>query len=218
MADPALTFEEAAARTTAALASRPPRRLAVPGFRPAAVLVPLLRARSGPALLFTERHAGLRVHAGQISFPGGGLEAGEDARAGALREAQEEVGLEPGAAEIVGDLDDRPSTSGYVVTPVVALVRSPPPEFARQRSEVWKVFEVSLERLLAPGALRTEWWDGSTLGVSPRRPLVDLGPDEVDAATGRYAVHFFDVDGRKVWGLTARVVKELLDRAFAGRG
>jgi 8-oxo-dGTP pyrophosphatase MutT (NUDIX family) len=209
-------YEEAARRIRAALAAHPPRRAAVVGFDRAAVLVPMLRRTGGPTLLFTRRTESLRKHRGEISFPGGHLEALEDARAAALREAQEEVGLDPARVEIAGDLDDRPSVTSIVVTPVVALVRDPPPAFRRDEREVGEVFEVPLARFLAPHAARIEWWDASRLPPdAPRRPLLDLRSGEVDAA-GRYSVTFFDVaPDRVIWGLTARVVRDLVELAFA---
>src|SRR5207245_6455529 len=90
-------------------------------FRPAAVLVPLLPRPEGLHVLFTERSKELRSHAGQISFPGGGIDDQDvDARAAALREAREEVGLDPRHVEIIGQLDDCPTfVTGYVILPVV---------------------------------------------------------------------------------------------------
>ncbi len=210
-----LTYDEAAARIRRALAGRAPRRLTVLGFAPAAVLVPVLRRPGGAALLFTRRTEVVRKHRGEISFPGGHLEAGEDARAAALREATEEVALGPAAVEIAGGLDDRPSPHGYVVTPVVGLVPDPPPAFVAQEREVREIFEVPLSRFLEPGVERAEWWDASRLPPGlPPRPLLDLGAGEVDGR-GRYRVYFFDVaPERLVWGLTARILRELLERAF----
>jgi 8-oxo-dGTP pyrophosphatase MutT (NUDIX family) len=212
-------FDQARRRIREALASRAPRRISLPSFQRAAVLVPVLRRDEGPTLLFTRRADGLRRHRGEISFPGGHLEAAEDACAAALREAHEEVALDPGAVEVVGDLDDRPSVTQYLVTPVVGLVADPPERFGRDEREVEEVFEVPLARLLDPRALRFEWWDGSRIPPgAPRRPLLDLDDEEVDRERGRYRVYFFEDaagPGRVIWGLTARVLKDLLDRAFA---
>ncbi len=208
-------YDGAALRVRAALAARPPRRLAVVGFDRAAVLVPLLRRPDGPVLLFTRRTEALKVHRGEISFPGGHLEGREDARAAALREAEEEVGLDPLCVEVAGELDDRPSVTRFVVTPVVALVPDPPAAFRRDEREVDEVFEVPLARFLVPDAARVEWWDASRLPPdAPRRALLELRSEEVDAA-GRHAVYFFDVaPDRVIWGLTARVVRDLVQRAF----
>ncbi len=116
---------------------------------------------------------------------------------------------------MLGDLDDRPSVTGTLVTPVVGLVDAPP-AYRLDEREVREVFEVPLARLLEPGVMRCEWWDASRIAPElRRRPLADLDPGEVDAARGRYQVWFFDVaPDRVIWGLTGRIVRELLDRAF----
>lgn len=207
-------YEEAARRIRAALAAHPPRRAAVVGFDRAAVLVPMLRRTGGPTLLFTRRTESLRKHRGEISFPGGHLEELEDARAAALREAREEVALEPRQVEVVGELDDRLVVTRFVVTPVVGLVAEPPRAFGRDEREVREVFEVPLHRFLDPGVGRFEWWDSSRLppGLA-YRPLADMRSEEIDPVTGRYKVYFFDVaPDRVVWGLTARLVRDLLER------
>lgn len=212
----ALTFDTAAARVRGALAARPPRRLAVEGFQRAAVLVPLLRRPAGPTILFTRRTEAMRRHRGEIAFPGGHVEPGEAPREAALREAFEEVGLAAGAVELLGELDERPSVTRFVVTPVVGLVAEPPEAFGREEREVREVFEVPLAALLAPGRPRGEWWDSRRLPPElPRRPLEDLADEEIDREGGRYRVWFFDVaPDRVIWGLTARVLKDLLDRAL----
>jgi len=212
-----ITFEQAAANIRRALAERPARRVEVPEFRRAAILVPLLDRPEGPTFLFTRRTEAVKKHRGEISFPGGHLEPGEEPLQAALREAREEVGLDPERVEILGPLDQRPSVTSYLVNPFVGLVRAPPPQgFRREEREVREVFEVPLARFLSPGMPRGEWWDERRLppSLAPRR-LDDLADVEVDRARGRYQVWFFDVaPDRVIWGLTARVLKELLDRAL----
>jgi 8-oxo-dGTP pyrophosphatase MutT (NUDIX family) len=213
-----LTFEEAAQRLRSALAGRPPRRVEAPGFAPAAVLVPVLDRPGGPTLLFTRRAEEMERHRGEISFPGGRLEPGEAAPDAALREAREEVALDPLQVEAVGELDERPVVTRFLVRPVVGLVRRPPERFGIEAREVREAFEVPLARFLEPGTPRGEWWDGSRLppGMA-RRPLVDLREDEVDRERERYRVWFYDVaPDRVIWGLTARVLKELVERLLAG--
>ncbi|MFN7001741.1 MAG: NUDIX hydrolase, partial [Elioraea tepidiphila] len=90
----------------------------------AAVLVPLV-AHPEPTVLLTLRSARLSSHAGQVSFPGERMEAGETPEEAALREAEEEVGLDPGLPELVGRLPSVLTGTGYLVTPVVALLRPP---------------------------------------------------------------------------------------------
>ncbi len=153
-----LSLDEAASQIAAALSARPPRRVSVDGFERAAVLVPLLARPGEPTLLFTRRTELVTRHRGEISFPGGHLEPGEGPRDAALREAREEVALEPASVEVLGELDERPTVTSYVVTPVVGLVRYPPERFRRQGGEVAEVFEVPLATLAAPGLPRGEWW------------------------------------------------------------
>jgi 8-oxo-dGTP pyrophosphatase MutT (NUDIX family) len=218
---PAPPFDEAVRRIRAALAERPPSPLDVPGFRPAAVLVPLLDRAGGPTLLFTRRTESVPSHKGEISFPGGAREPGEDAVRAALREAEEEVGLPPDLAEPLGALDDVPSIARYVVTPIVAAVRAPPPAFRRAEFEVLEPFELPLSALLEPGQRRASLFDPARL--PPELPLALLRAhtsarfEEVDPATGHWRLWSFHADpARVVWGLTARILADLLDRAFRG--
>ncbi len=123
------------------------------GERPrtdAAVLVPLVQRPDGLHVLLTQRTAHLRDHAGQISFPGGRVEADDaDVVATALREAEEEVGLQPRHVDVIGQLPTYTTVTHFVVTPVVALV-DPPRELALDRFEVDSAFEVPLQFLMTP--------------------------------------------------------------------
>jgi 8-oxo-dGTP pyrophosphatase MutT (NUDIX family) len=214
---PAPTFEEAVRRIRAALAARPPRPLAIEGYRPAAVLVPLLARARGPTMLFTRRTETVPHHKGEISFPGGAREAGEDAAAAALREASEEVGLPPAAAELLGTLDDLPSIAGYVVTPVVAAVRDPPSSFSAAEFEVLEPFELPLDRLLDPALRRATLWDPARLPPAAAAAVraAHVAHEDVDAATGHWRVWSFHADEQRVvWGLTARILADLVDRAL----
>jgi len=119
-------------------------------IRSAAVLVPVVRRESGLTVLFTRRTAHLSDHAGQISFPGGRSEPGDTGAAEtALREAAEEIGLAPAQVEVLGELSEYVTVTGYRVTPVVGLV-NPPLELRLDEFEVAEVFEVPLEFLLDP--------------------------------------------------------------------
>ena len=115
---------------------------------PASVLFPIVLRQGGPAVLFTQRTEQLRDHPGQISFPGGRVEA-EDTSAAhtALREAQEEIGLAAEHIEIIGYLPEYRTGTGFRVTPVVALVR-PPFELRPDPAEVAGIFEVPLAFLM----------------------------------------------------------------------
>jgi 8-oxo-dGTP pyrophosphatase MutT (NUDIX family) len=214
-----LGFEEAVKAAGRALAGKERRTLALPKFRSAAVLIPILRRPEGPTLLFTRRTESVAEHKGQISFPGGRLEDGENAIAAALREAEEEVGLEPSRVEVAGCLDDRASVSWYVVTPVIGIVREPPASFRPQAAEVVSAFEVPLRYLLDRERVRHEWWDVSRMPPgAPAGTLLSLSADrEIDRPANRYKVYFFDaapMSHEPIWGLTARILKEFLDASF----
>jgi 8-oxo-dGTP pyrophosphatase MutT (NUDIX family) len=116
----------------------------------AAVLVPLV-LHPEPTILLTLRSARLNSHAGQVSFPGGRMEPGETPEQAALREAQEEVGLDPALAQVLGRLPALMTGTGYCVTPVVALLR-PPLALRHDPNEVEEPFEYPLARLLDPAA------------------------------------------------------------------
>ncbi len=116
----------------------------------AAVLVPLVQREEGLHVLLTRRTDHLRDHAGQISFPGGRSEPEDgSAAATALREAQEEVGLPPSRVEVIGQLPTYTTVTGYVVTPVVALVQAPY-TVALDSFEVAEAFEVPMQHLMNP--------------------------------------------------------------------
>ncbi len=115
--------------------------------RDASVLILLIERPEGVTILFTERAHTLNAHAGQISFPGGGVEAQDkDAHETALREAQEEIGLVPANARVIGQLDEYVTRTGFRVTPVVAVLEKnqtwvPSPD------EVARIFEVPVESI-----------------------------------------------------------------------
>lgn len=160
-------------------------------LRPAAVLVPLMRRREGVTVLLTRRADHLRTHQGQVSFPGGSRDPqDESAPATALREAWEEVGLPAHAVEICGYLDDYPTLTGFLVTPVVGLVE----DFSGLRHdprEVADVFEVPLAGLMEPGRFERQTLSRDGLQL----PFVQ-----------------FSYAGHRVWGATAAMLHELVKR------
>lgn len=118
------------------------------GLRRAAVLVPVVLGEA-PAVMLTLRAATLSAHAGQVALPGGRIEAGETPEAAALREAAEEVGLDPRLPQVLGRLPPHVTGTGYHVVPVVALLR-PPFTVTPDAAEVAEIFEYPLARLLDP--------------------------------------------------------------------
>lgn len=128
-------------------------------LRDAAVLVPIIWHDHAPSILLTLRAAGLSKHAGQVAFPGGRLELGETAEAAALREAAEEVGLDPRLPVVAGHLPEHLTGTGFRVTPVVAFL-DPPLTLTPDPGEVAEIFEMPLATLLDPAAPQrrsTEW-------------------------------------------------------------
>jgi 8-oxo-dGTP pyrophosphatase MutT (NUDIX family) len=115
--------------------------------RPAAVLVPVVTRPGGATVLFTQRTAHLNDHAGQVSFPGGRIEPDDaDAEAAAVRETEEEVGIQPDRIEIIGRLAEYNTGTGFTVTPIVGIVH-PPFDVRPDPFEVADVFEVPLDKL-----------------------------------------------------------------------
>jgi len=158
-------------------------------LRHAAALVPLLEHDGEARVLLTRRRVDLRHHAGQVSFPGGLVDPGEETLAAALREAREEIGLEPGAVEVLGPLDEvLVLTSGFRLTPWVGVVPYPYP-YVASPDEVESLLIVPLPELLRPGVHRVE---------------------ERELRGGRRQVHVYDLPEATVWGATARALNQLL--------
>ena len=154
----------------------------------AAVLIPIIHREELLSVLLTERSPDLKHHAGQISFPGGRMDAADtDIRATALRETQEEVGIDPADVEIVGYLDPNPTVTGYAVTPVVALVELRR-ELVIDPVEVKSAFEVPLPFLL--DEQNEESSEREFAGV--RVPIAEFN-------YGQY----------RIWGATASMLVEL---------
>jgi len=162
--------------------------------RPASVLVAIVEREGGPSVLFTQRTTHLAQHAGQVSFPGGGVDPGDhDAVATALRETNEEVGIDAQQIHPFGYLDCLETVSGFCVTPVVADLDSdycatPNP------GEVSAVFEVPLAFFIDPANLR-------------RR--------RIDYRGRRREIFEFSHAGRIIWGATAAMLLSLVRRMDA---
>ncbi|HEY0418161.1 MAG TPA: CoA pyrophosphatase, partial [Acetobacteraceae bacterium] len=117
---------------------------------PAAVLVPIVLGEK-PGILLTKRTSHLTAHAGQVSFPGGRIEPGETPEAAAVREAAEEVGLDPRLPELLGRLPEHATGTGFRITPVIGLV-PPPLNLVADPAEVEEPFELPLSVVLDPAA------------------------------------------------------------------
>ncbi len=146
--------EELTARLARHDASRPLMPFDVPpeSLRPAAVLLPLMAGNGGDGLqvMLTRRSSELRSHAGQISFPGGRIDATDaNPEAAALREAEEEVGLPPDAVEIIGSMRPYQTGTGYLIHPIVGLIERAV-KLRRNPSEVEEIFHVPLAFFLDP--------------------------------------------------------------------
>jgi 8-oxo-dGTP pyrophosphatase MutT (NUDIX family) len=189
-----LDVESVRGRVRAALARRP-RRAVEPGGRlPAAVLLLIVYHGAEPSLVFTKKTETVPHHKGQFAFPGGLVERSDGSRvATALREAREEIGLDPAAVEVLGALDDVPTaTSRFVITPVVGLCPVAP-ALAPDGREIERVLEVPLRVLLDPALYREEQWEREG------RP---------------HPVTFLTYGEDVIWGATARILREFLDLAF----
>jgi 8-oxo-dGTP pyrophosphatase MutT (NUDIX family) len=160
-------------------------------LKPAAVLVPIIDRSDTPALLMTVRASHLRRHAGQISFPGGRLEAHDaDVAAAAVRETGEEIGIAAAAIEPIGFLSDHVVQTGYRITPVVALLApglTPRPD----GTEVAEVFELPLAIALAADRYRVG-----------RRSIRGVDVDTWELSFGQY----------NIWGATAGILAHLRER------
>ena len=184
-------------RLSAALVLDPPAGLLVGDLvegspdeaQQAAVLV-AITDRQEPGVILTVRREHMRTHAGQVSFPGGRLDPGEDAVAAALREAEEEIGLPPGQVGIWGAADPYRTVTGFAVTPVLGLV---PPDLplAPHEHEVADWFEAPLSFLLDP--------------ANQQRMTAEF--------QGR-ARNYYQIDwqGRRIWGATAAMLVNLSRR------
>ncbi len=160
-------------------------------LRPAGVLVPLFLRDGQLRLILTKRSSALKHHPGQIAFPGGSVDPGDaDVTAAALREAHEEIGLDPGNVDLLGATPEHETVTGFAVTPVLGRIRAefdPVPE----AGEVDEVFSVPLDHVLDPAryTVKSRRWRGE------RRYYY----------TVPYGPYY-------IWGATARILRSLADR------
>lgn len=183
------------ARIRQALGSHPARIIDKKARRSAAVLLPLFVKQGRDYLLLTRRTDHLDKHPGEISFPGGGRHReDENLLATALRETEEEVGIDPVDVEVLGRLDDILSIHDVCVTPFVGVFPYPYP-LAPCDFEIAEVLELPLDTFLDPALFRCENWR-----FQGRTELVC----------------FFTIGGYEVWGLTAAILVQFLQRLGLG--
>lgn len=176
-----------------ALSQRHPHVRAEWEARLAAVLIPLYQQDGVWHVLYTRRTEDLQAHRGQVSFPGGVLDPEDlDPQHAALREAQEEIGLQPADAEVLGQLDSLLTVTQFQIVPFVASMPWPYP-LELNPSEVARVFGVPLAWLADP----------ANLELRKRQPFVP-GP-EIDV------YYFKPFLGETIWGATARLTLQLLE-------
>jgi 8-oxo-dGTP pyrophosphatase MutT (NUDIX family) len=175
----------------------PPTPQLAPGGRAAAVLLPLFEEDGDTHVVLTRRPETMPSHRGEIAFPGGKIEPGidADARAAALREAEEEIGLRQELVDVIATLPTLGTVVGqFNITPFVGVTDGRPLVTADSR-EVDRVFDVALSELLAEGVYREERWFWGLDGAER-------------------AMQFYELEDETVWGATARILTGFLARVL----
>jgi len=171
----------------------PRLRLKETALRDAAVLIPVVDRGAEATVLLTKRAETLRNHTGQVAFPGGRIDA-EDAspEAAALREAEEEVSLDPAFVEVVGRMPDYVSGSGYRIAPILSVVR-PGFHLTLNPAEVDAAFEVPLRFLMDPAnhGRGSRFWNDR-----------------------EWFFYEMPYDGNRIWGVTAGIIRTLYERLY----
>jgi 8-oxo-dGTP pyrophosphatase MutT (NUDIX family) len=165
---------------------------------PAAVLVPIFDDDGEPTILFTRRSQDMRRHRGEVSFPGGRQDPGETLAETALREAWEEIALDPATVEIVGELNPIATvTAQTMIHPFVGVLPGRPLDLVPSPIEVELILTVPIRELLAPDTFREEIWD------RPDRPVMRMP--------------IFEIVGDTIWGATGHFLFQLLSLITADR-
>lgn len=158
------------------------------GFRHAAVLVPLVAIDGDWDIILTRRNSDLPHHRGQIAFPGGSVDEGENCMQAALREAEEEIGLDPATVSVLGCHDDIWTPSGFIISPVIGILSSAG-NLRPNPAEVARVFTVPLSFF-------------ADEDKAQRQTIRHEGVDR--------EVFFYHWDGETIWGATALMLRNLL--------
>jgi len=175
------------------LRAKRPSRVEEEGLKPSAVLIPLIRKSEGWCLIFTRRSRQLETHKGEISFPGGMLEPGESPLGAALRETREELGIEDDKIHLLGELDEIFTITGFRIRPFVAGIDWPA-HLRPNPAEIDSVIILPLAEFADDSRLKTEHWERN-------------GRD--------FPVYYFSFDDCTVWGATAKMTKNLIERLKA---
>jgi 8-oxo-dGTP pyrophosphatase MutT (NUDIX family) len=172
------------------LKARERREIDLDSLKPAAILMPYFIKDGKEHLVLTKRSEGVAHHKGQVAFPGGHQELGEDLQTAALREAHEEVGIDPADVEVLGALDDIVTVSSYRVTPFLGKIPYPY-DFVACDDEIAKLLLVPIENLT-----REE----------------NIGINKVSGEALRdHRIYYFEWGGDPIWGATGRIVAQFLN-------
>jgi 8-oxo-dGTP pyrophosphatase MutT (NUDIX family) len=178
-------------RLSQTLTERQPQTRTEWEARPAAVILPLYHHEGSWWLLFTRRAELLAEHSGQVAFPGGRIDAGETAEQAALREIEEEIGIQASEVTILGQLDPLLTVTQFLIHPVVAEIRWPT-RLSLNPAEVARVFGVPLQ------------WLAASANLERRERQSPFSTRPVQVYT------FKRFDGEQIWGATARLTVQLL--------
>lgn len=188
-----MKYAEAIQTIQKTLSGRAPRRLSIPGFIPAAIIIPVFEIEGEAHLLLTVRTDRVMHHKGQVSFPGGAREEQDkNLEQTALRETYEEVGIPPEAVAIVGQLDDFPTITDFMVTPYAAAIPYPYPHRINT-DEVAELLEVPLELFLSDRAFEIK--EKTYRGVT-------------------YPVYYYYFKHAVIWGVTGFIVNRFVELVF----
>jgi 8-oxo-dGTP pyrophosphatase MutT (NUDIX family) len=175
------------------IANRSPQRLQIPGFIPAAIIIPFFNIENEAHLLLTLRTDNVEHHKGQVAFPGGAREElDKGLRDTALRETYEEVGIPPEIVNIIGQLDDFPTITNFLVTPYAATIPYPYP-YEINKEEVAEILEVPLALFLSDKAfeMKEKNYEGKT-----------------------YPVYYYHFKHAVIWGVTGFIINRFIELVF----
>lgn len=161
-------------------------------LKPAAILMPYFIKDGKEHILLTVRSQQVPLHKGQIAFPGGRQEPGEDLETTALREAEEEVGIHPQDVELIGPTDDIVTITSYRVTPFLGKIPYPY-EFNRNPEEIAEILLVPFEALLAEE---------------------NITKNVVSSSIGEFPLYYFNWNSHVIWGATGRILANLLNLLY----